>query len=91
MLASSTEGIHPQADTFLTILGALQTDTLTESKVALVAQKIKTILLRQSAIERTKTRKALFVALDTYAKQFRTKQQRDKLRILIVLREELRE
>ncbi len=91
MLASSTDGIHPQADTFLTILGALQTDALTENKVSLVAQKITTILLRQSAIERTKTRKALFVALDTYAKQFRTKQQRDKLRILIVLREELRE
>lgn len=89
LLASSDEGMHPQADTFLTILGALQTDALTENKVALIAQKIKTILLQQSVVDRTKTRKALFAALDTYAKQFRTKQQRNKLRVLILLRDAL--
>lgn len=89
MLASSDEGIHPQADLFLTILGALQTDALTEKRVSLVAQQIKTILLRQSSIERTQTRKALSIALDSYAKQFRTKQKWDKLRILIVLRSAL--
>lgn len=90
LVASSRNGIHPQADRFLQILGELQTDELIESKIWLISQKIKTILLRLSVVERTKTRKALSLALDSYAKQFSDTQNWDKLRVLILLREGLR-
>lgn len=90
MLASSTAGAHPQADLFLDILGALQPSAKQQTKVVVIAQTINGILLRQSAVKRWQMRKSLFTALDSYATLFRTKQDREKLRLLIPLRDELR-